>query len=131
MARRPALLIGLLLAVFCLLLPACRQVPRTNLSLSQPAGISRNLTVAVYRFRSGAVPFCEMYFQFTSQRERPYLVKAISACGEQLATLRGCQRHATGSIRSRHQDDVWERIDDTAQPSGDYSCRYHDRSVVL
>ena len=131
MARRPALLIALLLALFCLLLPACRQVPRTNLSLSQPAGIGQNLTAAVYRFWSGAVPFCELYFQFTSQPALPYLVKAVSTCGEQLATLRGCQRHANGSIRSRHQNGVWDRLDDTAQPSGDCSCKYHDRPVVL
>ncbi len=132
MARRPALLIGLLATLFCLLLPACRQqAPRTNSPSIQPAQSSRNLTVAVYRFWSGAVPFCELYFQFTSRPELPYLIKAVSTCGDQLATLRGCQRHAADSTRSRHQNGVWDRIDDTAQPSGGYSCHYQNRSVAL
>lgn len=135
MARRSALLIGLLLTLFCLLLPACRQTPRIHSPLSQAAVISRDLTVAVYRFWSRTLPFCELYFQFTSQMERlypqTYTFEAVSSCGELLATGRGCQLHGIASIRFQHQDDEWYRIEDTVQPSDHDNCRYPDRTIVL
>lgn len=127
MAYRPALL----LVLFCLLLPACRQNPRTNLPLPQSTVISRNLSIAIYRFWSGAVPYCELYFQFTAQLDQAYPVKSDSGCGEQLANLHGCQRHHALSIRSPRPDATWDRIDDSVQPSSHQTCRYQDNHVEL
>lgn len=106
MAGRSTLLIALLLALIFLLLPASRQASLANFSLSHSLLASRNLHIAIYRFRSGAVPFCELYFHFTTQ-------------------------YLTAPVRSRHPEDVWDRIDSPAQLSGYRSCRSQDNSFVL
>lgn len=135
MACRPAFLIALLLATFCLLLPACRQTPRTSLPQSQTALTKRNLSVAIYRFWSGAVPFCEQYFQFAAQKKQPTRPKLDAAiCGEKLAELHGCRRHFSESVRSDYPNSVWVRInyvDNAAQSSSHQSCRYKDHLVVM
>lgn len=108
MACRPAYLLALLLAMFCLLLPACRQTPHTNLPQSQATLAKDNLSVAIYRFWSGAVPFCEQYFQFA----------ALS----------------NTSDRSHYSHALWIRIDYLgylAQSSAHQSCRYRNHTVTM
>jgi len=108
MVCRPAYLIALLLAMFCLLLPACRQTPRTNLPQSQAAFAKDNLSVAIYRFWSGAVPYCEHYFQFAGLNNEP--------------------------VRSHYAHALWIRIDYVsylAQSSAHQSCRYRNYTVTM
>ena len=143
MTRRPAsltdlllaLLFALLLALFGFLLPGSRQEPRSHFQLPQSAVINRNLSIAIYRFWSGAVPFCELYFQFSTQSKRPHSFKSPiqsdAGCGEQLASLHGCQQHPTSSIRSHYPDAAWDRIEDTTQPSAHQTCRYQGKPIVL
>ena len=132
MACRPALLIALLLAFIFLLLPACRQTPRTSFALLHSAVTGRNLHIAIYRFWSGAVPFCEQFYQFTDQHGAPVLhVDPEARCGEQLASLRGCRRHLSASVHSHYPDEVWKRIDGLAQSSDHRSCRDRDNSLAL
>lgn len=134
MAYRPALFIALLLALLCLLLPSSRHEPRTSLPITPSALMRLKPSVAIYRFWSSAVPFCELYFQFTSQREPRNPAKLVSGCGQQLAKLHGCQRHDSVLSRS-HFPDAWNRMDDkidsTAKASGHQSCRYKENSFVL
>lgn len=151
MACRPAVLITLLVALSFLLLPSCRQAPRTSLAefhaKSQAAVTHQNLGSAIYRFWSGSVPLCEQYFQFTSPPQRPAAAKTGSLCSEQLASLRGCRYHASASVLSLQPGSVWSRIgdpqkdpksdskqkqkDDPTQSSGHQSCHYKGNTVVL
>jgi hypothetical protein len=132
MACRPVYLIALLLALIFLQLPACRQTPRTSFSLLQSAVAGRNLHVAIYRFWSGAIPFCEQFYQFTDQHDAPVLnFNSEAICGEQLASLRGCRRQLSASIQSHNPDEVWKRIDGLAQSSNHQNCRDRDNSLAL
>lgn len=108
MACRPAYFIALLLAMFCFFLPACRQTPRVNQPQTQAALTKHNLSVAIYRFWSGAVPFCDQYVQFAALNNTP--------------------------VRSQYSLGEWIRVDYVgilAQPSAHQSCRYKEHSIGM
>lgn len=135
MACRPAYLIALLFATFCFLLPACRNSPYTHLPQSQTTLAKHDLSVAIFRFWSGAVPFCEQYFQFAAQEARPSPPQPdVVSCGEQLTQIDGCRRKIDESVKPQYPHSMWVRIDYVgylAQSSAHQSCRYRDHSITM